>query len=108
MEATVATHPPVAAAAARRKPFYRTLWGQVLLGVAVGIVLGLVSPSTGEAMQPLGVAFIRLITRPNLALQSLTTREPDLEMLAVSIAAFKEVLEAEASQPVALPVPATD
>lgn len=53
-------------------------------------------------------AFIRLITRPNLALQSLTTREPDLEMLAVSIAAFKEVLEAEASQPVALPVPATD
>jgi aerobic C4-dicarboxylate transport protein len=62
MEATVATHPPVAAAAARRKPFYRTLWGQVLLGVAVGIVLGLVSPSTGEAMQPLGLAFIRLIT----------------------------------------------
>jgi len=62
MEDTVATHPPVAAAAARRKPFYRTLWGQVLLGVAVGIVLGLVSPSTGEAMQPLGLAFIRLIT----------------------------------------------
>ena len=62
MEATVATHPPVAAAAARRKPFYRSLWGQVLLGVAVGIVLGLVSPSTGEAMQPLGLAFIRLIT----------------------------------------------
>lgn len=53
-------------------------------------------------------AFIRLITRPNLALQSLTTREPDLDMLAVSIAAFKEVLEAETTQPVALPVPATD
>jgi aerobic C4-dicarboxylate transport protein len=34
----------------------------VLIGVAVGIVLGLVSPSTGEAMQPLGLAFIRLIT----------------------------------------------
>ncbi len=62
MEATVATHPPVAAAAARRKPFYRSLWGQVLVGVAVGIALGLVSPSTGEAMQPLGLAFIRLIT----------------------------------------------
>ena len=62
MEATVATHPPVAAASARRKPFYRSLWGQVLLGVAVGIGLGLVSPSTGEAMQPLGLAFIRLIT----------------------------------------------
>jgi aerobic C4-dicarboxylate transport protein len=62
MEATVATHPPVAAAAARRKPFYRSLWGQVLIGVAAGIVLGLVSPSSGEAMQPLGLAFIRLIT----------------------------------------------
>ena len=62
MEATVATRPPATVVTARRKPFYRTLWGQVLLGVAVGIVLGLVSPSTGEAMQPLGLAFIRLIT----------------------------------------------
>lgn len=53
-------------------------------------------------------AFIRLITRPNLALQRLTTREPELDMLAVSIAAFKEVLEAEVPQPVALPVAAAD
>lgn len=48
--------------------------------------------------------FIRTITRPNLALQHLTTREPDEEMLAVAIAAFKQVLNfefqlAEASQP---------
>jgi aerobic C4-dicarboxylate transport protein len=62
MEATVATHPPAAAAAARRKPFYRTLWGQVLIGVALAIVVGWVSPELGEAMQPLGTAFIRLIT----------------------------------------------
>jgi len=61
MEATVATHPP-ATAAARRKPFYRTLWGQVLIGVALAIVVGYVSPATGEAMQPLGTGFIRLIT----------------------------------------------
>jgi len=60
MEATVATHPPVAAA--RRKSFYRTLWGQVLIGVALAIVVGYVSPTTGEAMQPLGTGFIRLIT----------------------------------------------
>ena len=44
------------------KPFYRTLWGQVLLGVAIAIVLGYVSPRTGEAMRPLGDAFIRLIS----------------------------------------------
>ena len=35
--------------------------------------------------------FIRFITKPNLALQKLTTREPDLEMLEVAIAAFKQV-----------------
>jgi aerobic C4-dicarboxylate transport protein len=62
MEATVATHPPAAAVASRRKPFYRTLWGQVLIGVALAIVVGWVSPEVGEAMQPLGTAFIRLIT----------------------------------------------
>ncbi|MBI3048578.1 MAG: C4-dicarboxylate transporter DctA [Acidobacteria bacterium] len=62
MEATVATHPPAAAAGARRKPFYRTLWGQVLIGVALAIVVGYISPATGVAMQPLGNAFIRLIT----------------------------------------------
>jgi aerobic C4-dicarboxylate transport protein len=62
MEATAAAHSPAATAAVRRKPFYRSLWGQVLLGVAIAIVLGYVSPSTGEAMRPLGDAFIRLIT----------------------------------------------
>jgi uncharacterized protein YqhQ len=43
-------------------------------------------------------ALIRLITRPNLALQRLTTREPDQEMLAVAIAAFENVLAYERSQ----------
>jgi aerobic C4-dicarboxylate transport protein len=62
MEATVATQPTSAAAVVRRKPFYRTLWGQVLLGVLIAIVVGSVSPSTGEAMRPLGDGFIRLIT----------------------------------------------
>src|ERR687892_1254902 len=63
MEATtVATQPASATAGVRRKPFYRTLWGQVLLGVCIAVVVGYVSPSTGEAMRPLGDAFIRLIT----------------------------------------------
>ena len=62
MEATATAHAPAATTAVRRKPFYRSLWGQVLLGVAIAIVLGYVSPSTGEAMRPLGDAFIRLIT----------------------------------------------
>lgn len=62
MDATAATDPTAATAGVRRKPFYRTLWGQVLLGVCIAIVLGVVSPATGEAMRPLGDAFIRLIT----------------------------------------------
>ncbi len=40
-------------------------------------------------------AFIRAITRPNLALQHLTTREPDEDMLAVAITAFEQVLKSE-------------
>ncbi len=43
-------------------------------------------------------AIIRLITKPNLALQRLTTREPDESMLEVGIAAFKQVLAYERSQ----------
>jgi len=33
-------------------------------------------------------SFVRWMIKPNLALQHLTTREPNLEMLEVSIAAF--------------------
>ena len=45
-----------------KKPFYLGLSFQVLVGVAIAILLGLVSPSTAVAMKPLGDAFIRLIT----------------------------------------------
>ncbi|MGD8398964.1 MAG: DUF1385 domain-containing protein, partial [Anaerolineae bacterium] len=40
-------------------------------------------------------ALIRVIARPNLALQKLTTREPDEDMLEVSIMALEHVLEAD-------------
>ncbi|HXN23799.1 MAG TPA: dicarboxylate/amino acid:cation symporter [Candidatus Dormibacteraeota bacterium] len=46
----------------RKKPFYTGLSFQVLLGVALAIILGYVSPATAVAMKPLGDAFIRLIT----------------------------------------------
>lgn len=41
------------------------------------------------------LAFVRWIIRPNLALQRLTTREPDETMIEVAIAAFERVLSAE-------------
>ncbi len=40
-------------------------------------------------------SLIRAITKPNLALQRLTTREPDETMLAVAIAAFEQVVDSE-------------
>ncbi len=40
-------------------------------------------------------AFVRLLIQPNLWLQKLTTREPDLAMLEVSIQAFNTMIEAE-------------
>jgi aerobic C4-dicarboxylate transport protein len=45
-----------------KQAFYRKLWVQVLAAVALAIVLGYVRPGTAVAMQPLGDAFIRLIS----------------------------------------------
>ncbi len=50
------------AAAPRRKPFYSSLWVQVLIAMAFAIALGVLSPTRAVAMKPLGDAFIRLIT----------------------------------------------
>lgn len=50
------------ALSSHRKPFYTGLSFQVLLGVAIAIILGYVSPATAVKMKPLGDAFIRLIT----------------------------------------------
>jgi aerobic C4-dicarboxylate transport protein len=57
-------HPGTAPAipSAPKKPFYRTLWGQVLVAVAAAIAFGYLSPARAVAMKPLGDAFIRLIT----------------------------------------------
>jgi len=38
---------------------------------------------------------MRLITTPNLLLQNLTTREPDVEMIEVAITSFKKLLQLE-------------
>jgi aerobic C4-dicarboxylate transport protein len=65
MEPTSATQPlapGIAIPTAPKKPFYATLWGQVLVGVTLAILLGYFRPATAIAMKPLGDAFIRLIT----------------------------------------------
>jgi aerobic C4-dicarboxylate transport protein len=60
MPATTATE--AATTLESKKPFYTGLSFQVLVGVAMAIILGYVSPATAVAMKPLGDAFIRLIT----------------------------------------------
>jgi aerobic C4-dicarboxylate transport protein len=44
-----------------KKPWYRILYVQVLLGVAAGILVGFICPDWGKALKPLGDAFIKLI-----------------------------------------------
>ena len=46
----------------RRKPFYASLWGQVLIAMIAAVALGYFSPARAIAMKPLGDAFIRMIT----------------------------------------------
>lgn len=54
--------PTSAAPASRKLPFYRELWVQVLLAIALAILLGYLNPARAIAMKPLGDAFIRAIT----------------------------------------------
>ena len=43
------------------KPFIRSLYGQVLIGTALGVALGHFFPQAGAAMKPLGDGFIKLV-----------------------------------------------
>ena len=43
------------------RPFYKSLYLQVITAIVIGVLLGYFSPQTGEAMKPLGDGFIKLI-----------------------------------------------
>ena len=58
--ATLSTTQPVAAQ--NPKPFYSTLWVQVVFAMTIAVALGYLRPATAIAMKPLGDAFIRLIS----------------------------------------------
>ena len=55
MQPTIATELPVVL------PWYRHLYVQVLITITLGALLGHFAPGTGEAMKPLGDAFIKLV-----------------------------------------------
>ena len=43
------------------KPFYKSLYFQVITAIVIGVIVGHFYPQTGEAMKPLGDGFIKLI-----------------------------------------------
>ncbi len=43
------------------KPLYQSLYFQVLLAIALGVLLGVVDPASATALKPLGDAFIKLV-----------------------------------------------
>ncbi len=43
------------------RPFYKSLYFQVITAIVIGVLLGYFAPATGEAMKPLGDGFIKLI-----------------------------------------------
>ncbi len=58
---TITTHPSDQIKAPADKPWYRQLYLQVLVAITAGVLLGHFYPSIGEAMKPIGDAFIKLV-----------------------------------------------
>ncbi|OWK30524.1 dicarboxylate/amino acid:cation symporter [Sphingomonas mucosissima] len=54
---SIATQPP----RPLRSPWYSHLYVQVLIAITAGVLLGHFAPATGEAMKPIGDAFIKLV-----------------------------------------------
>lgn len=75
-----------------RPPFLLLILSRVILiPVIAGIAYEFIRFTARNLHNPL----VRLIIKPNLALQHLTTRQPDLHMIEVAIVAFQHVLAAE-------------
>ncbi|MEJ5225034.1 MAG: DUF1385 domain-containing protein [Anaerolineales bacterium] len=73
-------------------PVWMQILGRiVLIPVLAGVAVEYIRWTANNLASPL----VRAIVRPNLALQRLTTREPDHKMLEVSIAAFQSMRKAE-------------
>ncbi len=71
--------------------FWQVLGRILLIPVLAGIAVEYIRWTANHLNSP----FVRAIVRPNLALQGLTTREPDLQILEVAIRSFNEMRKAE-------------
>ncbi len=75
-------------------PIWARLFGRILL---IPFLAGIAVEYIRWMANHLDRRWARWLIRPNLALQRLTTREPDAAMLEVAIRAFSEMQQAEAS-----------
>ena len=71
--------------------FWQVIGRLLLIPVLAGIAVEYIRWTANNLDSP----FVRAIIRPNLALQSLTTREPDLQILEVAIRSFNEMMAVE-------------
>jgi uncharacterized protein YqhQ len=71
--------------------FWRLASRVLLIPVIAGIAVEYIRWTANHLDSPI----VRILIKPNLALQSLTTREPDPSMLEVAIASFKTMRNAE-------------
>jgi len=70
-------------------------WRLVSRIVMIPVLAGVAYEYLRWTANHLKLPFVRLIVKPNLALQHLTTRQPDEKMLEVAIAAFQTMRKAE-------------
>lgn len=68
-----------------------TAWRLISRVIFLPLLAGVAYEYIRWTANNLNSPFVRWMIKPNLALQHLTTREPSLEMIEVSIAAFKEM-----------------
>ena len=71
--------------------FWRLASRVLLLPVLAGVAVEYIRWTANHLDNPI----VRWLIKPNLALQSLTTREPDLQMLEVAIQSFQSMRTAE-------------
>jgi uncharacterized protein YqhQ len=71
------------------------IWRLVTRILFIPILAGIAVEYIRWTANHLDSAFVRLLIKPNLALQSLTTRQPDNSMLEVAIESFKTMRQAE-------------
>lgn len=75
-----------------RPPFALLILSRVLF---IPVIAGVAYEFLKYTASNLDKAWIRIMIRPNLALQHLTTNEPSLDMIEVAIVSFKRVLLSE-------------